>query len=320
MIPQSRDDFKAYCLRALGAPVVQVNISDEQAEDRIDEALYVYQQYHMDGVVKNYLKHQITASTMVFSPVSTGTFTNGESFHGVTSGATGVVGSQANGNTLFFYTANGPAFANGETVVGGQSGATANVFSISLGDMDKEYFDIVDPTIVSVVSMFSPWDGRLSAGDILFDPQAQFNMSLLANFTSTSLVPYVMGRQYQQLMNDTLRGRPRIRFQRHQNRLYVDVLFRNTFFPGQWLVFEVYQALDPETFTDVWMDEWLQRYAIALLKRQWGQNLSKYTGIMLPGNVSFDGKTMYTEAVQEVKDLREEVKSTFSLPCDFMIG
>lgn len=321
MIPQSRQEFKEFCLRALGAPVLQVNIDDTQVEDRIDEAIYVYQQYHMDAVVRQYLKHEITASTMVLNPVS-GTFANGEQLRS-TSGtvfAFGAIYKVVDANTLQFYCTTGVRFANGDVVTGTQSGATGTIVGLTLGDMDNEYFEVTDENVIAVSRIFVPWDNRLGAGDILFDPMAQFNMSLLANFTNTSLVPYYMGRQYQQLLNDTLRGRPMMRYQRHQNRIYVDVLWRNSFAPGQFVVFDCYTTLDPDTYGDVWSDEWLQRYTIALLKRQWGTNLSKYNGIQLPGGVVLDGKTMYTEAVEEVKELREELKTTYQLPIDFFIG
>ena len=70
-IPTSRDDFKEYCLRALGKPVIQINVDDDQVEDRLDEALYVYRQFHYDAVVKTFLNHEITASTMRFAAATT---------------------------------------------------------------------------------------------------------------------------------------------------------------------------------------------------------------------------------------------------------
>ena len=59
-IPSSRTTFKEYCLRNLGKGVIDINVSDDQAEDRIDEALQYFAQYHYDGVERMYLKHEIT--------------------------------------------------------------------------------------------------------------------------------------------------------------------------------------------------------------------------------------------------------------------
>jgi hypothetical protein len=87
-IPTSRDEFKEYTLRALGKPVLQINVDDSQVEDRIDEAIYLYQQFHMDAVVKTYMKHRITPSVLRFAGPATGAFKNGESIIGATSGVT----------------------------------------------------------------------------------------------------------------------------------------------------------------------------------------------------------------------------------------
>lgn len=323
-IPTDRDTFQDYCLRALGEPVLQINLDQTQIDDRIDESIYMYQQYHMDAVVKEYYKHQITASTMVFSaPISGGPFINTEGLISASNTVfSGIVFNQANSTSIQFYLQNNNIpFNVGDTVYGTVSGARGTIANTTPGDMDNQFFSTGgDPTIIAVSRMLGPFENRVGVGDILFDPQAQFNMSLLANFTSTSLIPYAMGRSYQQMMNDMLRGRPIIRFQRHQQRIYVDDLLRRDFYPGQWLVFEAYRALDPDIYADIWSDRWLQRYCIALLKKNWGQNLSKYNGIALPGGVTLDGHTMYAEAKEEVEKLEEELHNTYQLPIDFFLG
>lgn len=335
-IPASRDDFKEYCLRALGKPVLQINVDDDQVEDRIDEALYVYQQYHMDAVVKTYMRHEVTASTMVFTSPSTGTFQNNEVIVGQTSNIQGHVVNTINSTAISFYTVTSantgelPAdaysdtarrtFQDGEVVVGKTSGAqgTVSANGITFGDMDNKWYPIAD-SVIGITKIFAPFDSRISA-DILFDPQSQFNISLLSNFTANSIIPYHIGRSYQQLLNDTFRGRPAIRFSRHMNRLYVDVNWYATFLPGQHIVIEGYRTIDPEGFTDVWSDRWLQRYSTSLIKRQWAINLSKYTGISLPGGVQLDGRTMLGEANQEIRDLEDQVRNEMQEPPQFIVG
>lgn len=333
-IPASRDDFKEYCLRALGKPVLQINVDDDQVEDRIDEALYVYQQYHMDAVVKTYMRHEVTASTMVFSAPFTGAFTNNEVIVGQTSNIQGHVVSTINSTAILFYTVTSantgelPAdtysdtarrtFQDGEVIVGKTSGAQGTVSSITFGDMDNKWYP-VDPSVIGITKVFAPFDSRIWA-DILFDPQSQFNISLLSNFTANSIIPYHIGRSYQQLLNDTFRGRPAVRFSRHMNRLYADVNWYATFLPGQHIVIEGYRTIDPDGFTDVWSDRWLQRYATSLIKRQWGMNLSKYNGISLPGGVQLDGRTMLGEANQEIVTLEDQVRNEFQEPPMFIVG
>ena len=327
-VPASRSDFKDYCLRALGSPVLQINVDDTQVEDRIDEALYLYQEYHMDAVQKDYMKHQLTGSTMRFTGPSTGTFILNEIVKGNTSNAQGRIVSVPDANTLTFFTMMASnAFAFGETVTGQESGATGviapedantSLSGVVLGDYDNHYIDIPQ-SVIAVQRIFAPFESRIG-GDILFDPLMQFNMSTMASFTSQGIVPYVMGRQYQSLLQETFRGRPMIRFQRHQNRLYIDVNFFANFLVNEWVIVECFRILDPSVYTDIWSDRWLQRYTIALIKRQWGTNLSKYNGIALPGGVTLDGHAMLTEAKEEVTALEEELKSTYQLPIDFFVG
>tara|TARA_R110000868_G_scaffold79604_35_gene226503 strand:+ start:40 stop:1068 length:1029 start_codon:yes stop_codon:yes gene_type:complete len=340
-IPTSRDEFIEYCLRALGKPVIQINLDEDQIEDRVSEALYVYQQFHYDAVVQTYMQHEVTSSTLRFAANTTGTFTNNEVIVGVTSGTTGFATATVNAAAIKFYTTSAtnnsatPAdeysdtarhtFVEGETILGRTSGATGVVgtsnssfTAIVAGDMDNRWFPVSE-SVIGITKVFAPFDSRMSA-DILFDPQSQFNMSLLSNFTSNSIIPYVIGRQYQQLLNDTFRGRPGIRFSRHTNRLFVDVNWYTTFAPGQHIVLEGYRVINPDTYTDVWSDRWLQRYTIALLKQQWGGNLSKYGGIALPGGVTLDGRTILNEAKQEVRDLEAEVETKYQNPPMFIVG
>jgi hypothetical protein len=58
--PTNREEFKDYCLRKLGSPVIEINVSDEQVEDRIDEAISFFRDYHYDGSQLVYLKHALT--------------------------------------------------------------------------------------------------------------------------------------------------------------------------------------------------------------------------------------------------------------------
>lgn len=333
-IPTSRDEFKAYCLRALGDGVIQINVSDDQLEDRIDEALYTYQQFHMDAVVKCYFPHQITSSYLQLASYSPGAngetvFEPNEAITGNTSHTVGqILNTDDAANVAFYCTyaiksdrdvaAVDWGFDVGETVVGSKSGVSAVVTGVTYGDFDHGYIPII-PAILGVTKIFAPFDSRMSA-DILFDPQSQFNISLLSNFTSNSIIPYYIGRSYQQLINDMFRGRPGIRYQRHMNRLYIDVNMYTTFRPGNYVIIEATRVIDPDEYTAVWSDRWLQRYGIALFKRQWGINLSKYNGIALPGGVTLDGRSMLTEANQEVKDLELELQNTYQLPVDFIVG
>ena len=58
--PSSRQELRDYCLRQLGAPVLEINVADEQIEDIIDDAVQFFQERHFDGVYPTYLKYKIT--------------------------------------------------------------------------------------------------------------------------------------------------------------------------------------------------------------------------------------------------------------------
>jgi len=116
-----------------------------------------------------------------------------------------------------------------------------------------------------------------------------------------------------------LNGHPQFRFNRRQGRLYLDINWETDLFLGDYVVLEVYRALDPTEFTKVYNDPWLKHYTTSLFKRQWATNLKKFQGLQLPGGVTLDGNGMYDEAITEIKDLEEELK-TKSAPLEFFMG
>ena len=70
-IPSTRATFKEYCLRSLGKPVIEINVDPDQVEDRIDEALQYFSQYHYDGVERVYLKYQISEADIARAKTDT---------------------------------------------------------------------------------------------------------------------------------------------------------------------------------------------------------------------------------------------------------
>ena len=134
------------------------------------------------------------------------------------------------------------------------------------------------------------------------------------------LLTYELTQSHLQLVNDMITGRVPIRFNRHQNRLFLDIDWEESLEVDEYLIVEVYRVLDPDTYTDVWNDRWLKRYATALIKKQWGENLSKYEGIQMPGGMTFSGTRILDEANQEITQLEEEMSTNYELPVDFLVG
>ena len=87
-----------------------------------------------------------------------------------------------------------------------------------------------------------------------------------------------------------------------------------------WLVLDCYRALDPNSFTQVYNDVFLKQYLTALIKRQWGQNLSKFKGVKLPGGIEMNGGEILQAAESELDSLRSRMTTEYELPPYDFIG
>lgn len=321
MATASRDQLKQYCLRALGAPVLEINVDDDQLEDRIDESLEYWRQYHHEGIEKIYLKHKIRASALTITTNNGGDFKLGAIVRGVTSGASAKVCNQtdgyiSSGNTIVVRGIQG-TFNNGEVVTDGTYNATLAVAdAVFLGEVDTKYIQLND--LVYGVTRMLPFAGT-NTSKSMFDIQYQLRLNDLYDLTSTSIIYYKMVMGHLALLDLELNGKPMFRFNRLQSRLYPDINWEADIAPGDWVVIDCYRAMDPTTFTRVWNEAWLKHYTTALFKRQWGVNLKKFGGLQLPGGVTLDGQGMYDEAVGEIKELEEELISK-SAPLEFFMG
>lgn len=314
--PSTRQELIDYCLRKLGHPVIEINIDDDQLEDRIDEAFQYYRDFHFDGVESVYLSEKISATTIQISGSNAASFTNGEKITGSTSGATSYVYSNISANRMFVKNTSG-TFVENETITGANSGATATTYAITMGNFDNKYLSLSNSVIsVQRVLPFS----STTRGIDLFDVRYQILLNDLYSLQSTDLIYYSQVKTQLNLINDLLVGQKPIRFNRHQNRLYIDMNWGDDVDIGDYIIVEAYRILDPDTFTDVYNDGFLKRYATALIKQQWGVNLKKFEGVQLPGGVTLNGQKIFDEATDELNQLREEVKTTYQLPVDFFVG
>lgn len=315
----SRQQLIEYCLRELGEPVVEVNVDDSQLEDRVDEALEYWRQYHWDGIEKVYLKQQVTASRITLSAAVAANFELGEIVTGATSGATATViregQTESSGTTLIVRNVTG-TFTAGETITGANSNYSATFSSVTLGTYDKRYFDL--PDAVYGVARIIPFANASSSKNI-FDLQYQLRLNDLYDLTSVSIIYYKTVMSHLSLLDLELNGKPLFRFNRRQGRLYLDVNWESDIAIGDFCVVECYRALDPTEFSKVWDDEWLKRYTCALFKRQWAANGKKFQGLVLPGGVSIDWQGMYNEALEEIKELKDELLNK-SAPLEFFMG
>ena len=318
MSPSTREGLIDYCLRSLGFPVLEINVDLDQLEDRIDEAIQFYRDFHYDAVESVYLKEQITASLIQITGVNAASFSTGEKITGGTSGATTFVHANVSANRINVKNTAG-TFTAGETLTGSNSGTTATLSSITLGNFDNKYVTLND-SVLSVVRTL-PLSSR-SNSISFFDAKYQLMLNNIQSLTNTDIQYYTMLKMHINLINDLMTGQKPVRFNRHMNRLYIDLSWGDggDLAIGDYIIIEAYRSLDPDTYTDVYNDGFLKRYATALIKRQWGVNLKKFEGVQLPGGVTLNGQKIFDEAVEEIKELREEVKSTYELPVDFFTG
>ena len=270
--PSTKATLKSYCLRALGFGVIDINVSDDQADDRLDEALQYFAQYHYDGIEKMYLKHLITSDD--------------------------VTRARSDASTTATDTADS---------------------SITATWKEGKNFIPIPSAVVSVVQVFPFTD--TGAGSNMFDIRYQLRLNDLFDFSSTSVIQYQMTMDNIDLLEHILVGETPIRFNQHQNRLYVDMDWENDVTADvDYMVIECYRKLDPTTYTDVYDDIYLKRYATTLLKKQWGANLSKFNGVTMLGGVTMNGEQLYTQAQEEQNKLEEQIQLAFELPINYMVG
>jgi len=321
MAVASRDQLKQYALRALGAPVLEINVDEDQLEDRLDEALEYWNQYHPDGTEQIYMKQLIRASEINLTTSVAENFDLAEVVTGSTSGATAEVvreTSRVSSGTLLLVKKVVGTVVAGETITGSSSGQTAVLGStpITLREYDLKYVEIPD-LVYGVTKILSI--GQASSSKNIFDLQYQLRLNDLYDLTSTSIIYYktVMGQLA--LLDHELNGHQLFRFNRRMGRLYLDLNWESDVILGDYIIVQAYRALDPTQFTKVWNEPWLKHYITALFKKQWATNIKKFSGIQLPGGVTLDGDKLYDEATGEIKELEDELMSK-SAPLDFFIG
>ena len=266
--PSTRETLKQYALRALGKPVIDINVDDDQLEDRLDEAYQYYAQYHYDGIRRTYLKYEYT---------------------------------QADYNRM--------------TVDGSDESITKN--SVTTTWKEGQNFLVVPESVVSVINLF-PFSNKGNLN--LFDVRYQLRLNDLYDFSSTSVINYDNVLRHLDFLDHILVGEKPLRFNQHDNRLYVDMDWKNDLQVGEYLIIECYRKLDPTTFTDVNDDLFLKRYVTALFKKQWGANLSKFNGVAMLGGVTLNGQQIYSEALSDIEKLETELRTTYELNPALMIG
>jgi hypothetical protein len=258
---------------------------------------------------------------------------------------------------------------------------------ITQDDIDRKFIYCPDPVIF--VTKIFPFDDSNSSIN-MFDLRYQLRLHDLYDFTSVSYVSYEITMQHITTLNMLFSGYPQHRFNRHQNKIFLDIDWSRDATLGEYVVIECYRKLVPDTITltgtvtatntsnlitgtgttfdqqiiegdiitisgqdaqvnriisptqaylttnlatsvttatatktgvsDVWDDRFLKQYATALIKYQWGTNLSKFAGVQMPGGVTLDGPRIMTEAQVEIDKIETEMQAYNVLPPEILTG
>lgn len=242
----SREALSDYCLRRLGHPTIEINITEEQIEDRITDAFQFYQDYHYDATEIVYLIHTVTQE-----------------------------------------------------------------------DIDNRCI-VVPDQIIGITKMFSL--SSTFTANYMWDIRYQLRLHELWDFTSVNMLNFVITQQHLRSLDLLFTGEVPIRFQRHMNKVFLDLAWGTQLPLGRDVVLEGFRMIDPEQYTDVYDDRWIKRYTTALMKRQWGENLKKFQGITLPGGITLNGNVLFQEAVDEIRQLEAEMQNSYEIPPMFIMG
>ena len=147
----------------------------------------------------------------------------------------------------------------------------------------------------------------------MFGFRYQFFLNDFYNFNSYDILSLEMTMQHIQTLEFLLEGQKPIRYNKVQNRLYLDIDW-NRIYVNEHIVIDCYRALDPVTFTKLYNERFVKEYLTSLIKKQWGQNLIKFSGIKMPGGVEFNGRQLYDDAIAELDKLDQKMSTTYELP------
>jgi hypothetical protein len=278
--PNSRQQLIDYCLRKLGAPVLEINIADEQIDDLVDDALQYFQERHFDGVERMYLKYKVTQDD-----IDRGRAKNVDGVGIVTTTAT-------------------------STNIDGYGTVSSSFY-------ESSNFIQVPDSVIGIEKIFKFDTSSISGG--MFSIKYQLFLNDLYYFNSVELLQYSMVKSYLEDIDFLLTTDKQIRYNKRQDRLYLDIDW-NAQSLDTYFVIDCYRILDPNTYTNVYNDSFLKKYLTSLIKRQWGQNLIKFRGVKLPGGIELNGREIYEDAERELESIKQSMMLEYELPPYDLIG
>ena len=283
--PGTRQELIDYCLRKLGAPVLEINVAEEQIQDLLDDALQIFYERHFDGVQQTYLKYRVTDDDVK----------RGEARPPGASGKdqTGITTSTA------------------ETTIVGTD--------VTFTYHENSNYLQIPPSVIGITRIFQYDESRSASFSNLFSFKYQLFLNDIYYFGGTDLLTYSMSMSYLETINFLLNTHKQIRFNQRSDRLYLDVDWTQLK-KDDFLIIDRWRTVDPADYARVYNDSFLKPYLTAIIKRQWGQNLMKFQGVKLPGGVELNGRQIYDDGEKDIERIMEKMFNTYELPPLDMIG
>ena len=282
--PSSRQGLIDYALRKLGAPVLEINIDDDQIDDLVDDAIQIFNERHFDGVEEMFLKHEFTQDELDRGKATSQTDSDNTA---------GIVTTTGTSTTISGY------------------GTTTSSF------VENSNFIQIPDSVIGIEKIFKFDSSSISVG--MFSIKYQLFLNDLYYFNSVELLQYSMTKSYLESIDFLLTPEKQIRFNKKQNRLYLDMDY-NSINVGDFIVIDCQRILNPNDFTKVYNDPFLKMYLTALMKRQWGQNLIKFRGVKLPGGLELNGREIYDDGQRELDAILQKMQLEYELPPLDFIG
>ena len=259
MQPSTRAELVDYCKRKLGAPVLEINVADEQIEDLVDDAIQYFHERHFDGVGQVFLKYQITQEDINRgrSPASSVT-------------TAGIVTTTAS--------------------------ATIDGASTTFSYEENSNYLQIPPAVIGINKIFQ-FAGANTVTNNMFSVKYQLFLNDVYFFGNTELLSYAMTKTYLEDLDFLLNTHKQIRFNQRMDRLYLDIDWASVR-AGEYIIIDCFRTVDPNDFSRVYNDSFIKPYLTALIKRQWGQNLMKFQGVKLPGGVELNGRQIYEDGTK----------------------
>ena len=280
MQPSTRQELVTYCKRQLGAPVLEINVADEQIDDILDDSIQYFQERHFDGTIQMFMKYKITQEDI----------DRGR--------------SRGNDKNVGIVTTTASSTIDGQ--------------SIEFDWTENSNYLQVPPSVIGVTKVMH-FDGANTITNNMFSVKYQLFLNDIYYWGSTEILTYAMVKTFLEDIDFALTTQKQIRFNQRMDRLYLDIDW-SSLRKDDYLIMDCYRSLHPDDYARVWNDSFLKRYTTAKIKKQWGQNLLKFQGVKLPGGVELNGRQIYDDAEKELEVIREQMSNTYELPPLDMIG